>query len=290
MSPALRAAGPAAISRPEPGLAAYLARRAVASLHDELVLHPKPGLVSGRDNGAHRDMNAALFMRSLFALRVYFRAIADAGMRTADFGELKALGVAAEARMLAATGGINTHRGAIFSLGLMCAAAGSVLARGEPPSDAALRAALRPWRAFLLVVLASTSPASHGRVVAARYGLPGARGEAAQAFPSVFEGALPALRDALARGADREQAQLHAFFTLLARVADTNVLYRGGRAGLAVVRDGAADFLAEGSVFDRQWRTRATALHRRCCRLGLSPGGCADLLSVACFVHRLQTG
>ena len=101
-----------------------IALLAVRSLYRELALYPKPGLVSFRDNGAHRDMDAATFVRSLFSLRGYFAAIAAAGMRAARFAELQQLGLTAESRMLRATRGINTHRGAIFTHGMLAAAAG----------------------------------------------------------------------------------------------------------------------------------------------------------------------
>lgn len=312
--------------------AAQLARHAIASLYDELALYPKPGLVSLRDSGAHADMNAGTFMRSLFALRGYFKAVAEAGARMAPFDQLRQLGVEAERRMIAATGGVNTHRGAIFSVGLLCAAAASVRAAGVPPSDIALRRALTQWLPALrssharfpavlahgelvshrvgaaaaggealpshreLVCLragaagaAGEALVSHGELASLRFGAAGARGEALASFPSVFELALPALRSALEQGAETDAARVHAFFTLLAVVEDTNLLYRGGRAGLSLLRDEARAFLARGSVLRRGWMEDAERLHRRCCELGLSPGGCADLLSASCFVHRLQT-
>jgi triphosphoribosyl-dephospho-CoA synthase len=121
---------------------ADIARTAVGCLYAELVLYPKPGLVSLVDNGSHADMNAATFLRSLFALRHYFRQICAAGRDDAPFARLRALGIAAERRMLAATGGVNTHRGAIFSLGLVCAAVGSASAQGLQLTPAVLRAVL----------------------------------------------------------------------------------------------------------------------------------------------------
>lgn len=268
-----------------------IARFAVRSLYAELVLYPKPGLVSRRDNGAHRDMNAASFLRSLFALRHYFADIAAAGTRAARLPEMRRLGMIAEARMLAATGGVNTHRGAIFTLGLLSAAAGFAGAVGRPCTDGNLREIVAGlWRRDLLAVpTAGTRVPSHGQQVAARYGLSGARGEAIRGFPAVFGIALPALRDALATGMDSERAQLHAFFTLLTAVADTNVVYRGGSVALDRLQRGAAEFIAGGSVFAAGWRQRAEALHRRCSRQGISPGGCADLLAAAWFVHQLQT-
>jgi triphosphoribosyl-dephospho-CoA synthase len=234
-------------------------------------------------------MDAATFLRSIASLRGYFVDIADAGARGAAFAELRGLGIVAERRMLAATQGANTHRGAIFTLGLLAAAAGVLAARGVGVGDPALRDAVRTWHDDLVVfTVDGAAPASHGRYVAARYGASGARGEALRAFPAVFDIALPALRDALARGAVGSAAQMHAFFALLARVDDTNVLYRSGRGGLAFMQRRARAFLAAGSVFDDDWRTRAHSLHREASARGISPGGCADLLAACWFVHLLR--
>lgn len=98
---------------------ARLGRLAVASLHAELALAPKPGLVTPFDSGSHHDMDAGTFLRSLFALRHYFTAVAYLGATGADFDALRRCGIAAEIAMLRATAGVNTHRGAVFSLGLL---------------------------------------------------------------------------------------------------------------------------------------------------------------------------
>lgn len=268
-----------------------IARFAVRSLYQELALYPKPGLVSFRDNGAHRDMNAETFVRSLFALRGYFMAIAAAGMRDAKFNELQQLGLSAEERMLRATRGMNTHRGAIFTHGILAAAAGLAAARGIEPSDRNLRAIIEErWsRELRAIAVAHDATPSHGRLMAARYGVAGARGEALLGFPSVFDIALPALRGALERGSGMHRALLHAFFVLLAEISDTNVLYRGGEEGLRLVRTQACAFLERGSVFEPGWHDRAESLHRQCSAKNLSPGGCADLLSAAWFVYQMQT-
>jgi triphosphoribosyl-dephospho-CoA synthase len=277
--------------RPCPDVAPAIARLAVRSLYVELKLYPKPGLVSMRDAGAHADMDASTFVRSLFALRHYFAAMARAGTRSASMAELRRLGVAAETRMLRATRDVNTHRGAIFALGMLCAAAGRAWAQDGVATDDGLRAVLaRHWRRDLLAVETCTAEVpSHGRQMAARHGASGARGEAIRCFPSVFAIALPALRGALAGGACDEHAQLHAFFSLLANVVDTNVLYRGGHDALRRLQCDAGQFLADGSVFSDGWLDRAEAMHRRCAREGTSPGGCADLLAATWFVHQWQT-
>jgi triphosphoribosyl-dephospho-CoA synthase len=267
-----------------------IARLAVRSLYRELALYPKPGLVSFRDNGAHRDMNAGIFVRSLFSLRGYFVAIAEAGIRDAEFAELQQLGLAAESRMLRATRGINTHRGAIFTHGILAAAAGCAAARNIAPSDENLREiVMKKWsRDLRAIAVASAVMPTHGQLMAARHGVTGARGEALLGFPSVFEIALPALRYALSRGADTQHALLHTFFMLLAVTPDTNVLFRGGTEGLRFIQAQAQGFLGRGSVFEADWQQRAESLHRQCSIQNLSPGGCADLLAAAWFVHQLQ--
>lgn len=281
---------PVAVAEPEVR-AHRIALMAVRSLYQELALYPKPGLVSFRDNGAHLDMNAAAFMRSLFSLRGYFVAIAAAGMREAGFAELQQLGLAAESHMVHATRGINTHRGAIFTHGILAAAAGCATARNFAPSDDNLRAiVMANWsRGLRAIAVARTATPSHGQLMAARHGVTGARGEALQGFPTVFEIALPALRNALNRGADTHDALLHTFFVLLAETTDTNVLFRGGAEGLEFIQTQARYFLERGSVFGSGWQQRAESLHRQCSAKNLSPGGCADLLAAAWFVHQLQT-
>jgi triphosphoribosyl-dephospho-CoA synthase len=277
--------------REEPGSARRIGELAAQSLYAELALYPKPGLVNLRDGGAHADMNAATFVRSIAALRGYFVAIADAGARGASFTEMQRLGIDAEARMMSATRGVNTHRGAIFTLGLLAAAAGASAARGCGPTDASLRGVVATFRnGVLACAVDPASPPSHGRVAAARYGAGGARREAAAGFPSVFEIGLPALRFALARTGDARTAQLHALFALLARVEDTNLLYRGGPDALRFVAREAAAFVARGGMLAPNALSYAEHLHRACCARGISPGGCADLLAASWFVHRLQTG
>ena len=266
-----------------------IARLITLALWSELALYPKPGLVSLRDAGAHVDMDATTFVRSLFALRHHFVAIAAAGSRAAPFAELRELGIRAEFAMLAATDGVNTHRGAIFALGLLGAAAALASACGESMTDDTLRSTfVLQWGAAVDDFPRAHSTPSHGTEMTQRYGATGARGEARAGFPAIFEVALPALRAARRRGCDSRRARLAAFFALLENVEDTNILYRGGRAGLMHVRDSARSFGAAGGVDTPDAIARAEAIHRDFGVRGLSPGGCADLLAAALFVDSLQ--
>jgi len=267
---------------------AQVARLAVRSLHQELTLYPKPGLVSLVDNGSHADMDAGTFMRSLFALRRYFALITRAGMQAAPFAHLQQLGVQAEARMLAATGGINTHRGAIFALGMLCAAIGACRAQHIGLSPAAVRAALLiQWGdALARHCVPQPSGQSHGLQVARAHAVGGAREEGALGFPSVFEVALPGLEATLAQGRSEYHARIDALFALMARLSDTNVYHRGGAAGAELVRQHSAAFVAAGGTANPAWPHAALACHRAFVRQRLSPGGAADLLAAACLVRQ----
>jgi len=268
---------------------------AVRSLHMELTLYPKPGLVSPVDSGSHEDMDAHTFMRSLFALRGYFVRMAQAGMAGAPFERLRRHGLEAECRMLAATGGVNTHRGAIFSLGLLCAAAGRCHANNARATGDAIRLfLLDAWGEALTAHLqeaatlktGDTPGLTHGLRAAVEHGAGGARQQAARGFPAVFEVALPRLRQTLARGGTMREACIDALFALMAQVADTNVLHRGGGQGAALVKRQARRFLAQGGTAHAQWQQTALDCHRIFMRHRLSPGGAADLLAAAWFVHR----
>ncbi|MFC5460964.1 triphosphoribosyl-dephospho-CoA synthase MdcB [Massilia niabensis] len=288
-APGLPAAAP--VHEDERGFCLRIGRLALRSLYAELTLYPKPGLVSLRDNGSHDDMSAETFMRSIFALRHYFVRITLAGSRGAPFGVLAALGIEAERRMLAATGGVNTHRGAIFGLGLLCAAIGNCRAQGEALSAQAIRAAMvARWGAALAAHARTPNTGSHGRRVAARHGVGGARHEAARGLPAVFEVALPALRRALAAGRGQRRARVDTLFALMAHIGDTNVYHRGGAAGAATVSRHARAFLASGGTGAAGWEERAERCHRLFVARRLSPGGAADLLAAACLVDAVTAG
>jgi triphosphoribosyl-dephospho-CoA synthase len=264
----------------------HVARLAVRSLYAELALYPKPGLVSLVDNGSHADMSAATFVRSLFALRRYFSLITEAGMRGAPFDELKRLGIAAERRMLRATAGINTHRGAIFCLGLLCAAIGRCRAQGLALTAAAIQDTLRMrWGAELAGHSIDAGAGSHGAQALLRYAASGAREEGARGFPSVFEVGLPALRRTLAAGRGMRLARIDALFALMAHISDTNVYHRGGAEGALTVRRQARAFIARGGTAAPDWEARALACHRDFVAARLSPGGAADLLGALCLLQ-----
>lgn len=268
--------------------AAAIGRAATLALHDELALAPKPGLVSFADSGSHDDMDARTFMRSLFALRRSFVHMAELGAARAPFAALERCGLEAEARMLAATGGVNTHRGAIFVLGLLCAAVAAAGAGGaQQPTAGAVRAALDRHWGPALQARSLCPPRLPGGLAARRHGLRSASQEAALGFPVLFEVALPAWARAHAQGLAASAVRLQVFFTILATLDDSNLAHRGGLSGLRFARQHAEAFLARGGAARADAHEHAWAIHRALVARRLSPGGGADMLSAACFLQRL---
>ena len=272
---------------------AAIATRASAALLAELDTYPKPGLVSPVDSGSHDDMDAGTFRRSVAAIVPFFAQLAEAGAAGAPLRTLRAIGLGAEAAMLAATDGVNTHRGAIFALGLLCAA----LATGTDDPAGYVR---DTWGE----ALADERPVdSHGARAMRRFGVGGARGEAAAGFPGAVRVGLPALREgrrlAVSTAANtgnrsaelvEEAARVQAFFALLTGVADTNLLHRGGAKGLAFAQAAAKGFLDAGGVGERDWYERARVVHHAFVARRLSPGGSADLLAVTLFLDAVERG
>ncbi len=279
---ALRQASDARLTMAAIGGAATLA------LYDELVLAPKPGLVTLLDNGSHDDMDALTFIRSLFALRHYFVEIAQAGRTGADFATLERCGVAAETRMLVATDGINTHRGAIFMLGLLCAAAGAA-SRDAPITlrPDSLRGTLRRSWGDALALRCQRPSSLSGGMAARRHGLRSASAEAALAFPVLFETAVPVLMSSLARGLTPQQARLDTLFHVMAVLDDSNLAHRGGLGGLRHAQCAAREFLSRGGAATSGGIAAAEEIARDFVARRLSPGGAADILAAACWVVRV---
>ncbi len=266
-----------------------LDRLCIEALKRELDAWPKPGLVSPVDAGSHRDMNYATFVDSLGALDGYFAAVAEAGAEGAEFAALQALGLAAEQRMLAATRGINTHRGAIFNLGLLAAAAGRRQSHAELADWSCGRIVAHHWGPAILAGRRS-APASHGVAVSRWFAVGGAREQAAAGFPAVYQVGLPALHRLQTRGLEMETALIGTLLALMAELPDTNLLWRGGEAGLAYTRAAAQRFNRAGSVCHPDWRERLLALHGQLVQRNLSPGGSADLLAASWLAWQLEQG
>jgi triphosphoribosyl-dephospho-CoA synthase len=257
------------------------------SLLLEVSTFPKPGLVSDIDNGSHTDMDASMLRRSAATIRPFFRELVVAGVCNAEMATLRGIGLRAERAMLEATGGVNTHRGVIFGLGLLCAAAGLRASdHGVVNVPLGWLVAARWGRD---IVGGPRLAESHGEMASRRYGAGGARQEAARGFPSVYEVGLPALRAALrATTGDSAAARVQACFAVIAILEDTNLLHRGGADGLRYAQQCAQGFLDAGGVCQPHWQAHAQAVHHAFVERRLSPGGAADVLAMSMLAADLE--
>lgn len=282
-----------------PADAAALARRLAAlvesALIDEATLSPKPGLVDMRGSGAHHDLDWTLMTHSAQTLRPAFEAMALAGARIQAPLTLREriglLGREGETAMLQATGGVNTHRGAIWALGLLVTAA----AQAPHLADAASVAARAARLAGLADRHAPVRTGHKGERACDDYGVGGAKGQARAGFPHVVKAALPALRHARAAGMREDHARVDALLAVMSTLDDTCVLARGGAQALQAVQTGAASVRAAGGLATQAGRRAFRLLEKAMLARRISSGGAADLLAATLFLDRLpalarQTG
>lgn len=261
---------------------------AALSLLDEVSVTPKPGLVDRANTGSHRDMDLNTFAASTAALVSYFRQCAQLGFDSRldapeeTFCQLRSAGMEAEQTMLRATDGVNTHKGAIFTLGILCGAAGRLLAlEGEWTADRLLDTAAGMTKSAMEQDFQSMDRSTAGGRLYLDHGIRGIRGQASEGFPSVREIGLPVFQQCRSEGMDWNESGAITLLHLIAEVEDTNMISRGGIALANEARERAASFLPRPTVEQLQ-KLDLWFMERN-----LSPGGCADLLAAVCFLRRL---
>lgn len=278
---------------------------AVAALRAEAGATPKPGLVDRENSGAHTDMDYPLFLASCRALESYFVRCAEIGAEAAGpragsetaactaseiteaAGPLQLLreeGLAAEEAMFRATGGVNTHKGLIFSMGVLCFCLGGLL--GEGAHFHTLQKRCAEVSARLLCEQMPTD--THGAAVRKNTGIGGIRSEALSGFDSAFSIGYPALKEALDRGFDMNRALVRTLLVLMRRTEDSNAVYRGGRQGLAFMQKQAEEILRETDLNSEEGMNRVRAFDRECTMRNLSPGGSADLLALSVMIYTIN--
>lgn len=265
--------------------------KAVYALVCEVYATPKPGLVDLDNTGSHKDMDLKMFLGSATALEPYFTACARIGMETAGlpaaetFARLRPEGLAAEQVMYMQTGGVNTHKGAIFTLGLLCGAAG----RLEDPTPARLSEEVKAMTAGLtardFAGLTAENAVTAGQKLYVRHGITGVRGQAEAGFPAVLETGLPVLEQGLAQDLNLNDAGCAALLHLLCAAADTNMIARSDVATAREMTERVAAILADTPYPDQDILRQ---LDREFIEKNLSPGGAADLLAATYFLYFLN--
>lgn len=252
-----------------PYLVADLAERA---LRLELDTTPKPGLVDRQDNGAHKDMDYALMSKSISALRPYLTRLALESAKDIDPVKIKEIGIEAEKAMLKATGGVNTHKGALFCIGLSVAAASNL---------ASATGSVQAYSFKELVSRAASEIPSargtHGAEAKRSFKAVGALENARAAYPELFTDWLPYYLSLEGDPFRCHKTLLHIMTTL----DDTNILHRRGAEGLAHAEAEAARLLEDFS------ESGLSSLNKDFIRENISPGGSADMLSLTIFIESI---
>lgn len=298
------------------------------ALLGEVYATPKPGLVDRRDTGAHRDMNYETFLASTEAITPYMVRMFAEGMDATAAGHtpeevfqaIRGIGLEAEQAMYAATDGVNTHKGMIFTMGIVLAATGILYARdGYGTVDAILdrtrqmtaRSMAEDFRKML-----EHPPKTHGERLFQTYGERGIRGQAMEGFPILRDTAVPWLRrfqnictDAelqraisaratLRRGLLQDTGSMHAehfenamhvstLIAIMSVLNDTNVFIRSSYEDMCWLQAESSTILGMGAMFTEEGVRAIEALNTACIEKNISPGGAADILAVAILLLKL---
>ncbi|MCD8083402.1 MAG: triphosphoribosyl-dephospho-CoA synthase CitG [Clostridiales bacterium] len=271
------------------------ARRAVSALLYEVCTTPKPGLVDCMNSGSHRDMTIFTFMDSSVALYPYFRICTQIGRSTAmkapgdTFVQLRRVGKRAEADMFAATKGVNTHKGAIFSMGILCAALGRLPRRSWNNPETIVAECAAMTHGIVAADFAGLTPenaVTTGQKLYLEYGITGVRGQMESGLPAVLKFGLPILRRGVARGLNINDAGAATLLALMIATTDTNLIARSDIETQQKTVAELKELLAENPYPERAILER---LDQSFTEKNLSPGGSADLLAICYFLYFLES-
>lgn len=268
---------------------------ALKALLYEACTTPKPGLVDRLDNGSHRDMDIFTFMDSASVLWPYFEACARIGRQTAalpatdTFSLLRKEGKKAEADMAGATGGVNTHKGAIFSMGILCAALGRLSReKWKMPKEILNECAAmtKGLTSHDFAGLNEDNARTTGQKLYLKYHITGVRGQMEEGLPAVQKAGLPALKAGLARGLSLNDAGCGALLALMVTATDTNLIARSDILTWKETVSQLKALLAQNPFPDAQ---TLELLNQEFIEKNLSPGGSADLLAVCYLLYFLES-
>ena len=261
-----------------PYLIAHLATQA---LQIELDTTPKPGLVDKHDNGAHLDMDYALMLESIRALHPYFLKLSLLGFQDQqpDTEQIRTIGIEAEKAMLEATRNVNTHKGALFSLGLAVVAAAQMMKsvrkeekRGKTPDVTSLQHIIKQ-----LACQFPQAKGTHGSTVFEKHPVRGALANAQQGYAQLTTDWLPYYQQLRYDDYQCHKTLLH----IMSQLDDTNIYYRKDAMTVARVKQLSEELLADFSV------DKLSAMNEQFVSENISPGGSADMLSLTVFIHSI---
>ena len=254
-----------------PFLLSYLA---VQSIKAELDTTPKPGLVDKADNGAHSDMDYNLMLKSIYSLHSYFTKLSCLAYNedVINIDKIKTIGIEAEKQMLFTTNGVNTYKGALFSMGLVLYAASYLCQQRDKVQEQQLQKTIK-----LLSTKFSQPDDTHGKKVIEKHNIKGALNSAIDGYTLLFDEWLPFF----IKHKNEEHSLIKLLLFIMTNLDDTNIYYRKGEEVVAHVKQQAQEILDDFSI------DRVEKLNREFVKENISPGGAADMLSLTLFIHSI---
>lgn len=278
-----------------------LSTLAEQALLTEAILTPKPGLVDAKDTGSHKDMDIHTFILSATAFKESFAELVKLGFTyngplSEVLPHIRKIGIQAEKRMFNETNGINTHKGVVFSIGILLTAYGFYLQKNYDiktftAKDTAevINVVKEITKGLVNRELSNLDEKpilTHGEKLYQKYGITGVRGEVEQGFPSVMVEVLPYLRKTV--GIDLNNRLLDSLFLLMASTEDSNIIHRSNIETLQDVKRRAKSFMQAGGMSQRNAIDQVNEMNQDFIALNISPGGSADLLSVAILISKAE--
>lgn len=260
----------------------------------EVLLTPKPGLVDRNNSGAHGDMDIYTFMDSILSFENYFyNCIKEGYLYNGDdyfeiLNSIRPIGILAEDRMFKITGGINTHKGAIFIFGILNSAIGSLIREEKELSidSISLRSSEISDKIlddFKLIHNKKTG-LSYGESQFMKFGILGIRGEAKSGFPSI-KSAYKIFTEIIKLGYDEKVAMGESLIELMSILSDTNIIGRKGVEGINYLKDKAEIIKSFGGYKSETGILKLYDIDEEFIRNDISPGGCADLAAATLFLY-----
>lgn len=271
------------------------------SLLIEAVLSPKPGLVDASDTGSHSDMDIYTFIQSATSFSPSFFELAKLGLTYKGspltlLPRIREIGIQAENEMFITTKGINTHKGAIFSLGILLTSCGLYLQSNKEvnrftPTDTyyVIEIVKKITKGLVdkeLSDLEKKRLLTNGEMLFQKYGITGVRGEVEEGFPSITEVVMPYLRES--QDQKTSDRLLNALFLLMTITEDSNIIFRSDIKKLKEVQQLAKNFIEKGGMKQANAVCQIQYMNEQFKKWNISPGGSADLLSVAIFISKLE--
>lgn len=266
----------------------------------EVAATPKPGLVDRNNSGSHKDMDFFTFLKSASVLSPYYYKCSEIGMNFQDkdyrnlLEAIRPSGIDAERDMFAATKGVNTHKGIIFSNGIISAASASLFAQGL---DSNLENIIRRTRQMTkgisheLDIKKDKKVITYGEELFIKYRVKGIRGEVEQGFQTVVKYSYPIFKDLIGKKKFKiNDIMVQTLLKLMAHTEDTNILGRHDMDTLDFVKESASKALTLGGIFTDKGKAFIKYLDKLFIKRNISPGGSADLLAVTLFIYMLENG